>query len=352
MTLTPVGLSVLSLPLGMVWESPPLPSASVLEILSLLQNAEKLFWSDLALIARRGHVFQVREAALSLALIRTFQGSLGKGETDGPVVASHLLGMSEISNIDRRCFTRIHADASSAVTLGREILEAIRSKFPDISHDDLIWPLLSPNGSALPPPVPTKFQRNKEEPDFDGEHRRYWKVVREHHSAAKFDPDLLSRSTAERLPRNWTVVSISVSEDRRTIFVSRQRPRRRPLLFSIPLEGRREGEEEEAITFQGALDEFGEIIRLSDETTRSAERVTKTDRRQRCNWWAERTRLDTRLRELLENIEFCWLGAFKVPPGIFLIHRILAVLHIIIIRPFFLQQRTSRKRSYWASDHV
>ena len=214
--------------------------------------------------------------------------------------------------------TKIHADASSAVTLGREILEAIRSKFPDISHDDLVWPLLSPNGSALPPPVPAKFQKNKEEQDFDGEHRRYWRVVREHHSAAKFDPELLSRSTAERLPRNWTVVSISVSEDRRTIFVSRQRPQRQPLLFSIPLEGRREGEEEEAITFQGALDEFGEIIRLSDETTRSAEQVTKTDRRQRCNWWAERTKLDTRLRELLENIEFCWLGAFKVPSGVFL----------------------------------
>lgn len=209
-----------------------------------------------------------------------------------------------------------NTDGSSAVTLGREMLEAIRSKFPDTSHDDLVWPILSPNGSALPPPIPAKFQNNKDEPNFDGECHEYWKAVSEHHSAAKFDPELLSRSTAERLPHKWTVVSISVSEDRRTIFVSRRRPHRQPLLFSIPLEGRREGEEE-AITFQGALEEFEEIIRLSDETTRSAEQVTKTDRRQRCNWWAERTKLDTRLRELLENIEFCWLGAFKVRSGAF-----------------------------------
>lgn len=207
-------------------------------------------------------------------------------------------------------------EASSAVTLGREMLEAIRSKFSDTSHDDLTWPILSPNGSALPPPILAKFQTNKDEPDFDEEYREYWKGVSDKHSAAKFDPELLSRSIVERLPHNWTVVSISVSEDRRTMFVSRERPRRRPLLFSIPLEGRREGEEE-AITFQGALNEFEEIIRLSDETTRSAEHVTKTDRRQRCNWWAERTKLDTQLRELLENIEFCWFGVFKVIPGVF-----------------------------------
>lgn len=208
------------------------------------------------------------------------------------------------------------ADASSAVTLGREMLEAIRSKFPDASHDDLTWPILSPNGSAQPPSILAKFQTNGDEPDFDGEHREYWKGVGDNHSAAKFDPELLSRSVVERLPHKWTVISISVSEDRRTMFVCRQRPHRQPLLFSIPLEGRRESEEE-TITFQGALEEFQEIIRLSDETTRSAEHVTKTDRRQRCDWWAERTKLDTRLRELLENIEFCWFGAFKVLLGCF-----------------------------------
>jgi separase len=207
-------------------------------------------------------------------------------------------------------------DASSAVTLGREMLEAIRSKFPDVSHDDLAWPILSPNGSALPQSILAKFQTNKDEPDFDGEYREYWKGVSDKHSSAKFGPELLSRGIPERLPHNWTVVSISVSEDRRTMFASRQRPHRQPLLFSIPLEGRREGEEE-AVTFQGVLDEFEEIIRLSDQTTRSAEHVTKTDRRQRCNWWAERTKLDTRLRELLENIEFCWFGAFKVLHGVF-----------------------------------
>ena len=191
------------------------------------------------------------------------------------------------------------------------MLEAIKSKFPDPSQDDLVWPILSPNGFAVSPPISMKSQMNGDEPDFDGEYREYWSGVKQNHSTARFDPDILCQDIVGRLPHNWTVISISVSEDRRTIFVSRQRPHREPLLFSIPLEGRREGEEE-AITFQGALDEFEEIIRLSDETTRSAENITKTDRRQRCNWWAERTKLDTRLRELLGKIEFCWFGGFKV----------------------------------------
>lgn len=96
-------LTVLSLPLGMAGQTSPSPSPSVLEILGLLQNAEKLFWSDLALIARRGHVFQVREAALSLVLIRTFQGSLGRTGVGSPVVASRLLGMFEICDIHKGC---------------------------------------------------------------------------------------------------------------------------------------------------------------------------------------------------------------------------------------------------------
>lgn len=96
-------LTVLSLPLGLVGETSPSQSPSVLEILGLLQNAEKLFWSDLALIARRGHVFQVREAALSLVLIRTFQGSLGKNGVASPVVASRLLGTFEVCDVHQRC---------------------------------------------------------------------------------------------------------------------------------------------------------------------------------------------------------------------------------------------------------
>ena len=52
-----------------------LPSATQ-DILSTLDNAERLFWADLTLITRRGSVSHVRDAAVSLALIWALQASL------------------------------------------------------------------------------------------------------------------------------------------------------------------------------------------------------------------------------------------------------------------------------------
>jgi separase len=68
-----------------------LPSATQ-DILSTLDNAERLFWADLALVMRRGSVSHVRDAAVSLALIRALQASLGRAGKEGPVLATGLLG--------------------------------------------------------------------------------------------------------------------------------------------------------------------------------------------------------------------------------------------------------------------
>ena len=98
------------------------------------------------------------------------------------------------------------------------------------------------------------------------------------------------------------------------------------LIFCIPLKGRREpdseeeGEETEPLPvaeggqmgYKEVIWELNEVIRLSDEGTRGAVNVDKTDKHARAQWWKERSDLDKRLKTLLENVEFCWLGAFKV----------------------------------------
>lgn len=71
-------------------------SPPTLEILVTLDKAERLFVADLAAISRRGGVSQVREAAVSLALIGAFQTSLGKAGIKWPTLAAGLIG---------RCFT-------------------------------------------------------------------------------------------------------------------------------------------------------------------------------------------------------------------------------------------------------
>ena len=68
------------------------PSSASQDMLESLSTAEKLFWEHMSFIARRGHVSSVREAAICLALIRTFRTSLGRGDKFTPVLAAQLLG--------------------------------------------------------------------------------------------------------------------------------------------------------------------------------------------------------------------------------------------------------------------
>jgi separase len=142
----------------------------------------------------------------------------------------------------------------------------------------------------------------------------YWEFIRSKYQQPPLDLAGLSRSKVDTLPANWTIIHIYLTEDQNTLFVCRQRANQQPLVFSLPLKGRRETLEDEHLTFQDAIAELREIIRLSDEGTKNAISVKGQDQRARAAWWADRTALDTRLKELLENIEFCWFGAFKVCP--------------------------------------
>lgn len=215
-------------------------------------------------------------------------------------------------------------DVSSAITLHREILEAIQHKFLDLrSLDDLEWPVITPEGKPLP-------QRSKkharsifdtsDDDDEDSTHKglkHYWDHIRQKYKSQTYDAESLSLCTTGRLPPNWTVVHINVTSDKNTLFISRQRggAESSPLIFCVPLKGRRDNgagdEDDNHLKLEDALDELQEIISLSDLGTRAASHINAEDEVARVNWWKERRELDRRLKELLDNIEFCWLGAFK-----------------------------------------
>ncbi|KAF8842467.1 hypothetical protein BDN67DRAFT_965802 [Paxillus ammoniavirescens] len=307
--------STITLPMGMSGDKdlPLVPATQ--DILNTLGDAEKLFWADLALTLRRGTVSHVREASVSLAMIRAFQSSLGKASTDGPLLAVRLL------------------DASSAITLHREMLEAIQHKFPDANVDDLQWPLMTPDGSPLlvtadarpdprrrnPSSSSTSSSTDTDDSDSSVDSlRSYWSALEKKYTS--LSPSALN--TTPKLPHNWTVVHIILTPDKSAMFVSRlHSPSSQPLLFCVPLHGRRdadERDEEVHLTLDDALHELREIIRMSDDGTRRAAHVRNDDPQARAGWWAERAALDKRLQALLENIEFCWLGAFKTilsPPS-------------------------------------
>ncbi|RDX51597.1 hypothetical protein OH76DRAFT_1346650 [Lentinus brumalis] len=301
MFLSSLAESAMTIPMGMSGE---MVSSASQDMLETLATAEKLFWEHMSYIARRGHVSSVREAAVCLTLIRTFRTSLGRGDKHTPVLAAQLL------------------DTSTVTTLRREMLEVIRHKFLNMdSMDDLQWPLMTPNGSPLPPPSKPKrgnrfsssslLDSDDDEPIDDVDLKAYWESVAKRYEDQCFDSQRMSVSQADSLPPNWTVVNVSVTEDRHTMFVTRQKAGKKPLIFCLPLKGRREGQEDEYLTYEDAIRELQETIRLSHESTRQAVDVKKDDKAARTAWWKTRADLDTRLRELLADIEFCWLGAFK-----------------------------------------
>ncbi len=217
------------------------------------------------------------------------------------------------------------------------MLEVITHKSPlSPCQDDLQWPHLSEICTASQ--KQRTLERRKrllsslsepEDEDSDEDHpifdqreaiQDYWAAIREKYWSQNVTLSTFSSSETSSLPSNWTIVNISVSVDKNTLFCCRREGGEgrtdAPLIFCIPLKGRRDhgggGDEEEYLTFDGALQELQNIVQSSDESTKTAINIKPDDEKARSDWWKQRGQLDVRMQELLENVEYCWLGAFKV----------------------------------------
>ena len=118
------------------------------------------------------------------------------------------------------------------------------------------------------------------------------------------------------IPDSWTAVSLSLNEARDELYVTRYEADHTPFILRLPMRRHASRDmDEEDFSFDDGKRDFEEIIDLSDFSTRSAKDMTS--REARLQWWTEREALDTKLHELLINIENLWLGGFK---GIFSQH--------------------------------
>lgn len=71
-------------------------SPASVDLIKSLKHTEKLFWAYLGSLGRNGYVPDIREAALSIAIIQTFQASLGRSDSRSSLITAGLLGNSEI----------------------------------------------------------------------------------------------------------------------------------------------------------------------------------------------------------------------------------------------------------------
>jgi len=118
------------------------------------------------------------------------------------------------------------------------------------------------------------------------------------------------------IPDTWTAISLALNEDRDELYITRFESGISPFVLRLPLarHASRDMDDEE-FSFEDGKRDFDEIIELSDFSTRTAKDMTSREARQQ--WWTEREALDTRLHELLINMENIWLGGFK---GVFSQH--------------------------------
>lgn len=188
------------------------------------------------------------------------------------------------------------------MTVRRELLEAILNKTPR-RLDDLSWPL--PHGQHKDAPPSLTIQDVDHDVDRPAGGTAWGRI------AARHDATSLDQQPISELPADCCVITINVSDDLTTLFISRRSSDEEPIVFSLPLDrqGRREGEDEH-FSFIDAKEELAEIIAKSNDTARNAKDVDS--KQGKLDWWAERRSLDKRMEELLNNVEFCWLGAFRV----------------------------------------
>ncbi|KZF25059.1 hypothetical protein L228DRAFT_280329 [Xylona heveae TC161] len=124
------------------------------------------------------------------------------------------------------------------------------------------------------------------------------------------DLSAFQRDFIDIIPSNWTAISIALNETRDELYVSRLRAGETPFIIRLPLDRHNSRDAEEMVfNFDDGKAELAEIIELANFSTHSARAMTSKG--EKAAWWAEREALDSRLHELLMNIENIWLGGFR-----------------------------------------
>lgn len=209
------------------------------------------------------HMFQ--QVSMALGTITVLLSAVSAGEVGGSLHPLYAAYMGEVPK-------------SNALRLAQESVEAEKEQ---MSRDECLrWPT-----SSCPKLAPAQVS------DFQKEY-------------------------IDIIPDTWTAVSLALNDTHDELYITRYESGMSPFLLRLPLarHASRDMDEEE-FSFEDGKRDFDEIIELSDFSTRTAKDMTSREARQQ--WWTEREALDTRLHELLINMENIWLGGFK---GVFSQH--------------------------------
>ncbi|EAA27354.1 hypothetical protein GE21DRAFT_4503 [Neurospora crassa] len=131
------------------------------------------------------------------------------------------------------------------------------------------------------------------------------------------DLQKFQRDYIDIIPKPWSVVSISLSDNKHDLCITKLQAGCTPFVLRLPLDRASSRDaDNEVFNYQQGRAELLEIIRLANETCHDARDFTVKGAK--TAWWADREALDNRMKDLLTNIEQIWLGGFR---GIFSQHQ-------------------------------
>ncbi|BGP39728.1 separin protein [Rhodotorula kratochvilovae] len=247
-------------------------------VLNAIKDIEALLARAITFSSSRSHPAKLRELAAMSTTLRAMQASVGKVTKRTSATVAHVL------------------DLGAAVALRREMLDAVEHKLAaHARQDDLTWPTVELSAPSAK----------------DNDHRALLHAFRDRYRLETPEPTLVEAPLSALLPPSWSALTLHLTPERDSLIVCRHRRDVDPLVFKLPLDrlARREGDEDEAFTYEVAAAELKDIIAASNAGTQNAKNVDGKEAR--TAWWAERKELDERLGTLLQMMEDAWLGAFK-----------------------------------------
>lgn len=131
------------------------------------------------------------------------------------------------------------------------------------------------------------------------------------------DMTRFQREYIDIIPEQWSAISISLSDNKHDLCISKLQAGQSPFVIRLPLERATSRDaDNEVFNFQQGRAELLAIIKRANETCHDNRDFSLKGAR--TAWWLERNALDNGMKDLLEKIESVWLGGFK---GIFSQHQ-------------------------------
>lgn len=111
------------------------------------------------------------------------------------------------------------------------------------------------------------------------------------------------------VPKNWSIITLDICYYTGDLLISKISKYNSPYFIRLNLNRFVKGDSE--LRFKDVFECFKEIIRQSNESTKSSTTSNVVSKIDRKNWWKVRFSLDLSLKELLQKVSTFWFGGFK-----------------------------------------